>query len=154
MSPVDRSTTPDHETQHDDRHLLRGFILIFFAALAVVVLVVTLGLFLREGPEDYTLHPPTSEGRHEMIRRASGILRDVDQMLEGSNDAMARARRDTAKIVIAIQQFAIANEGRLPRTLEEAGISPDDIEPGLRYSYGRTNWRLFQTNYAVLARGN
>ncbi len=154
MTSNDSAAIAGPHEPHDDRRLLVLFIVAFFAALAVVVLVVALGLWLREGPRDYTLRPPSAEGRHELIRRAEVQLRDAETDLEGSRNARARLDRDVARVVIAIQQFALENEGRLPRTLEEAGLAPDDIEAGLRYSYGRTNWRLSQTNNTVLARGN
>jgi hypothetical protein len=147
------STAVQHDP-HDDRRLMVFFVLAFCAALVIVVLVVALGLWLREGPKDYTVRPPSDEGRHEVIRRAESQMRNAEAELEGGDNARARLDRDVSRVVIAIQQFALANKGRLPRTLEEAGLSPDDIEPGLRYSYGRTNWRLSQTNNTVLARGN
>jgi hypothetical protein len=138
-----------HTPEYDDRALVRRFVLIFFSVLVIVALGIAIAMSLRPGPADYHANPANNEQRLALIARAEQQLATLT-----GDDAESRIQRDTARIAIAIQKFAIKNNGRLPRTLTEAGIAPDDIEPGIRYSYGSRYWRLFQENNRVLARGN
>ena len=146
---VSTNGPPQDDRAQDDRKIARGFIVLFFVILALVAGGIALALMLREGPRDYFADPPDAAQRVALIARAEAEMRDTP-----GDTAEARLSRDVARVVIAIQRHALENEGRLPRTLLEAGIQPGDIEPGIRYTYGSRYWRLFQEYDRVLARGN
>lgn len=140
----------------DDRPMIRRFAL---SAAAVVLLVLGVAIFFAQTKATartfLLAEPVTREARTALLLDIKQELATIVAVDRGAKSPYERYRRDVLVVAAAVQLSALsAQDNAPPRTLEEAGLRPDDLAPDVLYQSSGVEWRLLSRERLVLARGN
>lgn len=150
---LDQTAHPDQPA--DDRPVIRRFVLAMGGVVGLVLLVVLAVAQLRPGARVFVLDTPTRDARAALLDTLDRELQEIVAVDRGARSPYERYRRDVVVVAAAVQRAALAApDNAPPRTLEQAGLGPDDLAPNLMYQSSGLEWRLLSSERLVLARGN
>ena len=139
----------------DDRPLIRRFVLVVGGVLLAVL---ALALFLAQtkpSARTFLLDPVTIAARQALLADIDKELTAIVAVDRGAKSPYERYRRDVLLVAAAVQRGALAApDNAPPRTLDAAGLRPDDLSPDVLYQSSGLEWRMFSRERLLLARGN
>lgn len=156
-------TTPDAQptdpTSHvppaDDRPMVWRFAGVVGGVIVLGLVILVALVQLRTGARLFVLDPPTREARMEVLLELDKELDAIVAVDRTARSPYERYRRDVLVVAVAVQRAALASaDNSPPRTLEQAGLGPDDLAPNLMYQSSGLEWRLLSSERLLLARGN
>lgn len=139
----------------DDRPIMRRFALIVGGVVALALLIAVVMAQTKQSARVFDLRAPTREARAALLAELDAELATIVAVDRAAPSPHVRYRRDVVVVAAAVQRAAIAApDNAPPRTLDDAGLRPDDLAPDLLYQSSGLQWRLFSSDRLLLARGN